>query len=43
MDRMQTISQHASAPVQNPWGSSHVSGLEIADFKRFYRGLRIGS
>jgi len=29
--------------LQNPWGSSHVSGLSIADFKKFYRGLRIGS
>jgi hypothetical protein len=29
--------------LQNPWGSSQVSGLKIADFKRFYRGLRIGS
>lgn len=28
--------------LQNPWGSHHVKALSISDFKRFYRGLRIG-
>lgn len=28
--------------LQNPWGSHHVKALSITDFKRFYRGLRIG-
>ncbi|MFN7145640.1 MAG: C2 family cysteine protease, partial [Myxococcota bacterium] len=53
-DAVGVVGNHAYAPksvdlqamtveLQNPWGSSHVSGLKIADFKRFYRGLRIGS
>jgi hypothetical protein len=53
-DKAGVVGNHAYAPksvdlagmtieLQNPWGSSHVSGLSIADFKRFYRGLRIGS
>ncbi len=53
-DAAGVVGNHAYAPksvdlaamtieLQNPWGSSHVSGLKIADFKRFYRGLRIGS
>ncbi len=53
-DTAGVVGNHAYAPksvdlagmtieLQNPWGSSHVSGLKIADFKRFYRGLRIGS
>lgn len=53
-DAAGVVGNHAYAPrsvdlaamtieLQNPWGSSHVSGLSIADFKRFYRGLRIGS
>lgn len=44
---------HAYAPIsvdpgaktislQNPWGSSHVMDLSLADFKRFYKTLRIG-
>ncbi len=28
--------------LQNPWGSSHVKELPIADFMRFYRGVRVG-
>ena len=53
-DKAGVVGNHAYAPksvdlagmtieLQNPWGSSHVSGLAIADFKKFYRGLRIGS
>lgn len=53
-DKAGVVGNHAYAPksvdlagltieLQNPWGSSHVAGLKIADFKRFYRGLRIGS
>ena len=53
-DKAGVVGNHAYAPksvdmagmtleLQNPWGSSHVSGLSIADFKKFYRGLRIGS
>jgi hypothetical protein len=52
-DKAGVVGNHAYAPqrvdlqgmtldLQNPWGSSHVSGLKIADFKKFYRGLRIG-
>ena len=52
-DKAGVVGNHAYAPVkvdvdaltidlQNPWGSSHVSGLAISDFQRFYRGLRIG-
>jgi hypothetical protein len=52
-DAAGVVGNHAYAPVrvdltamtidlQNPWGSHHVSGLKIADFKRFYRGVRIG-
>ena len=28
--------------LQNPWGSSHVTKLPIADFMRFYRAIRVG-
>jgi hypothetical protein len=28
--------------LTNPWGSSHVAKLPVADFKRFYRAIRIG-
>lgn len=53
-DKAGVVGNHAYAPqsvdlgamtidLQNPWGSSHVTGLSIADLKRFYRGLRIGS
>jgi hypothetical protein len=52
-DAAGVVGNHAYAPsrvdltamtidLQNPWGSHHVSGLKIADFKRFYRGVRIG-
>lgn len=44
---------HAYAPVsvdlekrtvqlQNPWGSSHVDNLPIAELKKWYRGVRVG-
>lgn len=44
---------HAYAPIsvdpsaktislQNPWGTSHVMDLPIADFRRFYKNVRIG-
>lgn len=44
---------HAYAPVsvdiekrtvtlQNPWGSSHVENLSVAELKRYYRGVRVG-
>lgn len=44
---------HAYAPVsvdleartvtlQNPWGSSHVEKLPIADFLKYYRAIRVG-
>ena len=44
---------HAYAPIsvdpgaktislQNPWGTSHVMDLSIADFRRFYKTIRIG-
>lgn len=28
--------------LTNPWGSSHVTALPIADFMRFYRAIRVG-
>jgi Calpain family cysteine protease len=28
--------------LQNPWGSSHVTDLSVKDFKRYYRGIRVG-
>ncbi len=28
--------------LTNPWGSSHVSALPVADFMRYYRSIRIG-
>lgn len=34
--------QALTIDLQSPWGSSQGRGLEIADFKHFYRGLRIG-
>jgi hypothetical protein len=44
---------HAYAPIsvdpgaktinlQNPWGTSHVMDLSLADFKRFYKTIRLG-
>ncbi len=52
-DKAGVVGNHAYAPetvdvkkltidLQNPWGQNHVRGLSIADFKRFYRGVRIG-
>ena len=29
--------------LQNPWGSSHVTSLPIADFLKYYRSIRIGA
>lgn len=31
-----------SMNLQNPWGSHHVDDLSIADFRKFYRSVRIG-
>jgi hypothetical protein len=53
-DKAGVVGNHAYAPksvdlagmtieLQNPWGNSHVSRLLIADFKKFYSVLRIGS
>ena len=29
--------------LTNPWGTRHVTGLDVADFLRFYRSIRIGA
>ncbi|MFT4625856.1 MAG: hypothetical protein ACI8PZ_004527 [Myxococcota bacterium] len=29
--------------LTNPWGSSHVSALPVADFMRYYRSIRVGA
>jgi hypothetical protein len=35
------VHENGTTDLANPWGSSHVQGLSINDFMRFFNHLRV--